>query len=108
MKNEETKITTKLEAVEKIVQKCESYNSCSDCPLYIRSHFTKCALAVMIDSIPVRWRDTEYKESKCCNCVYLKKDDGFPYCMLKNLYDARGLNNNACEDFVEVQNDGRE
>ena len=50
---------TKLEAAEKIVQKCESYNRCSDCPLYVRANFTKCALAIMIGVVPTRWGDIE-------------------------------------------------
>ena len=50
---------TKAEAVEKIVQKCESYNSCGDCPLYVRGNFTKCALVMMIGCIPVRWENND-------------------------------------------------
>ena len=53
---------TKAEAVEKIVQKCESYNSCGDCPLYVRANFTKCALAIMIGVIPTRWEDKEVQD----------------------------------------------
>lgn len=50
---------TKAEAAAKIVQKCESYHSCGDCPLYIRANFTRCALAIMIGVIPARWEDIE-------------------------------------------------
>ena len=53
---------TKSEAVGKIVQKCKSYNSCSNCPLYVRSNFTKCALAVMIGYVPVRWENEEVQD----------------------------------------------
>ena len=58
---------TKQEAVEKIVQKCKSYNRCGDCPLYVRANFTKCALAIMIGVIPARWENKEDEDDDTCN-----------------------------------------
>ena len=50
---------TKSEAVEKIVEKCKSFEDCEDCALYVRDFFTKCRLAVMVGSIPVRWKNKD-------------------------------------------------
>ena len=53
---------TKAEAVEKIVEKCESFEHCEDCTLYVRDFYTNCRLAVMVGSIPVRWKNKEAQD----------------------------------------------
>jgi hypothetical protein len=53
---------TKEEAVEKIVEKCKSFDDCEDCTLYVREVYTNCRLAMMVGSIPVRWKDKEAQD----------------------------------------------
>lgn len=48
---------TKSEAVEKIVEKCKSFDDCGGCPLYIRGFNIKCRLVTMIGVVPTRWED---------------------------------------------------
>lgn len=45
------------------------------------------------------------KNNKCGNCAWLEKGDGFSYCMLMDLYTERGLDDEACESFVDRRAD---
>ena len=45
------------------------------------------------------------KNNKCGNCAWLEKADGFPYCLRMDLYTERALDDDACEGFVEAQDD---
>jgi hypothetical protein len=40
-------------------------------------------------------------ENKCGDCVFLEKDDGFPYCVTLPLYTERDPDDAACEYFVD-------
>jgi hypothetical protein len=91
---------TKAEAAEKIVQECESHAGCCDCRF---STGWSCLINDVVWAHPVEWEDSNGK--KCGNCAWLEKDDGFPYCLLMDLYTERDLDDEACEDFVEAQDD---
>jgi hypothetical protein len=43
--------------------------------------------------------------NKCGNCVFLEKDDGFPYCLRMDLYTERALDDEACDDFVRCDDE---
>ena len=46
--------------------------------------------------------------NKCGDCVFLEKDDGFPYCVTLPLYTERDPDDAACEYFVDRRaDDGR-
>ena len=55
---------TKEEAVEKIVEKCRSFDNCGGCPLYIRGYNTTCRMVAMVGVIPARWDDKEVQDDK--------------------------------------------
>lgn len=55
---------TKSEAVEKIVKKCRSFEDCEDCTLYVREFYTNCRLAMMVGSIPVKWKNKEDEDNE--------------------------------------------
>ena len=44
-------------------------------------------------------------ERKCGDCAWLEKDDGTPYCLMLDLYTERALDDDACDDYVEVNDD---
>ena len=47
--------------------------------------------------------------NKCGDCVFLEKDDGFPYCVTLPLYTERDPDDAACEYFVDGRaDDGRD
>ena len=43
--------------------------------------------------------------NKCGDCVFLEKDDGFPYCVTLPLYTERDPDDAACEYFVDRRSD---
>jgi hypothetical protein len=43
--------------------------------------------------------------NKCGDCVFLEKDDGFPYCVTLPLYTERDPDDAACEYFVDGRDD---
>jgi hypothetical protein len=46
--------------------------------------------------------------NKCGDCVFLEKEDGFPYCVTLPLYTERDPDDAACEYFVDRRaDDGR-
>lgn len=51
---------TKLEAVEKIIEKCRSFDNYVGCPLNLRGYNTACRMVAMVGGvIPVMWEDIE-------------------------------------------------
>lgn len=46
--------------------------------------------------------------NRCGDCVFLEKDDGFPYCLTLPLYTARNLEEEACECFVGANDPNRD
>lgn len=43
--------------------------------------------------------------NKCGDCVFLEKEDGFPYCVTLPLYTERDPDHEACEYFVDGRAD---
>lgn len=43
--------------------------------------------------------------NKCGDCVFLEKEDGFPYCVTLPLYTERDPDDAACEYFVDRRAD---
>jgi hypothetical protein len=43
--------------------------------------------------------------NKCGDCVFLEKEDGFPYCLLMDLYTERAIDDDACQYFAEEKDD---
>ena len=43
--------------------------------------------------------------NKCGDCVFLEKEDGFPYCATLPLYTERDPDQEACEYFVDRRAD---
>ncbi len=46
--------------------------------------------------------------NKCGDCIFLEKDDDFPYCLTLPLYTERDLEEEACECFVGVNDPNRD
>lgn len=80
----------------------DAVNRASNCRYCAFKGKNICYKVGCIDGIK-QWLSAEHKEAKCGNCVYLEKDDGSPYCMLMDLYTERGLDDDACDDFVEQE-----
>lgn len=41
------------------------------------------------------------EENKCKNCVFIEEEDGFYYCLMKDLYTQVKPEEEACYSFVE-------
>jgi hypothetical protein len=41
----------------------------------------------------------------CGECLLFETEDGSPYCLAKDLYTSAYAEDQACEDFIEKQND---
>lgn len=46
--------------------------------------------------------------NRCGDCVFLEKEDGFPYCLTLLLYTERSPEDKACECFVGANDPNRD